>query len=83
MHTVEDLLHVRGGGDVVVCARGSGRRVAAVVEEVDVDSVLVVPRANGRDGGQGLLGFFPPWPEHAGAVVDDEDGVELAEEGVG
>lgn len=77
---MEYLAHIRRCRDIAVCAR-------AVVEEVDVDAVLVVLGADWRDRGNGFFCFGPAGfaavaRGHAAAVVDEEDRVEVAEEGV-
>lgn len=73
-HEVEQPPDFVGGTHVA-------RRVLRRVEEVHVDAVGVV---FGRDSGDGLeccAGVAPPREGvHAGGVVDDEDGVEGAEE---
>lgn len=53
-----------------------------MVQEVDVDSVFVVLGADWGDGGDGIGGFSPSTALHAGAVVYQEYGVEVAEEGI-
>ena len=74
---LENALDVGAGGDVLVFD------VVPVVEEEDVDAVGVVGGADRGYGGQGLRGFAPGAAGHAAAVVDEEDGVEGGEEGVG
>lgn len=53
------------------------------VQEVDVDAVFVVLGADRGDGGDGVRGAGPAGADHGAAVVDQEDGVEGGEEGVG
>ncbi len=76
-HGVEDPVDVRGLLDVVVFG------AVGLVEEVDVHAVGVVCGADGRDGFEGVRGFPPAASGHAAAVVDQKDGVERAQEGVG
>ena len=73
---VEDLLDLFGGSDIHVRVRVWG------VEEMDVDAVTVVLGANWSDGFEGVPGFVPFGAGHGAGVVDEEDGVEGAEEGV-
>lgn len=74
---VEDPLHLAWGRDVAVGG------VVFGVEEVDVYAVFVVGGADGRDGCQRGAGLAPVAAGHGAGVVDYEDGVEVAEEGVG
>lgn len=78
---VEDALDADGGGDVGVAA--GGILGVAMIEEIDVDAVGIVGGADGRDGTESCCGFAPASACHAAAVVDEEDGIELGEEGVG
>lgn len=48
-----------------------------MIEEVDIDSVVVVLCADWGNGCNGFFGFVPAGPGHAGAVVDEENGVEV------
>ena len=80
-HPAEEALDLVGVPDAAVPALGVG--AAARVEEVDVDAVNIVGGADRGDGAQGFLDFSPGAPGHGPAVVDQEDGVEGAEEGVG
>jgi len=58
--------------------------VGGRVEEENVDAVGVMGGADGGDGGEGRGGLGPGVvPGHGGGIVDEEDGVEGAEEGVG
>lgn len=52
-----------------------------MIEEVDVNAVGVVLGADGSDGGDGFLGLGPAGTAHAGAVIDEEDNVEVFEKG--
>jgi len=74
-HIVEDGLHVRRGGNILVLD------VVFFVQEVEVDAVGVVGGADGRDGLEGVARFAPAAAGHAAGVVDEEDGVEGGEEG--
>lgn len=54
-----------------------------MVEEVEVDAVGVVLGTYWCDGSKGRAGFLPRAAGHATGVVDQEDGVEGGEEGIG
>ena len=73
----EDPVDFGGVGDVAVF------RGVLSVEEEDIDAVSVVGGADGRDVLEGFLGLSPQRAGHGAGVVDQEDGVEAAEEGVG
>ena len=77
LDAVEDLFDFAGRGDVEVVRGIRG------VEEVDVDAVAVVLGADWGDGHEGVAGFAPFGAGHGAGVVDEEDGVEGGEEGVG
>lgn len=68
-------MHDAGGGDVGVAGR--------MVEEVDIDAVGVVRGTEGCDGSECCAGLLPEAAGHGSGVVDQQDGVEGAEEGVG
>ena len=77
LDAAKDIADFFRGPDIRVrsgCMRGDS---IAVVEEVDIDSILVMRRADRSDGSNGLLGFLPPWPGHARTVVHEEDSIEL------
>jgi hypothetical protein len=52
-----------------------------VIEEVDVNAIGVVLGADWGNGGDGLFSLGPAGTAHAGAIIDEEDGVEVFEEG--
>ena len=72
----EDLGHGGSVAHVAVGGPGGG------VEKVDVDPVGIVRGADGRDRFERGARLAPPAAGHAAGVVDEEDGVEGAEEGV-
>lgn len=76
-HRLEEVLHRCRGGDVGVAAVGGVR--VAVVEEVDVNAVRVVGCTDRGDGCECCRCFSPASSRHAAAVIDEEDGIELAE----
>ena len=53
-----------------------------MVEKADVDAVLVVLGADRCDGSERVGDFAPAGAGHAVRVIDENDGVELAKEGV-
>lgn len=80
-HVLEQALHGGRGGDVAIAAIWSVG--ISMVEEIHVDAVRIMGRADWRDRGKSVGGFSPGSAGHGAAVVDQEDGVEGAEEGVG
>ncbi len=78
---LQSVLDIVAGGGAAVGHVADVRR--PVVEEVDVDAVRVVARADGRDAAQQRVDFAPPLADHGARVVDQEDGVERGQEGEG
>lgn len=77
-----------GGSDVPVPPRCDALSWHAgvgglVVQEVEVNPVRVVRDDGGEESGEGLCGFAPGAPGHGSGIVDEEDGVEGGQEGVG
>jgi hypothetical protein len=70
------------GCDFGVAAKGSSAARIAVVQEVDIQAICVMGCADWRDGRESGLGFPPTPSSHAPAVVNEEDGVKLAEKRV-
>lgn len=83
----EDAVHSGDVFHIGVSARGLPLRLAGgvgrtVVQEIDIDTVGIVSGTDGGDGREGCLNFSPGPSHHAAAVVDEEDGVERAQEGI-
>lgn len=72
-HRIEDLSHSASSSDIVM------ERRVAMVEEVDVDAVSVVRRADWSDGLKCFASLAPKTACHGSAVVDEEDSVEGVE----
>lgn len=79
-HVLEQRLHRPRGRHVGVPAVSCLR--VAVVEEVDVETVGVVGGADRGDGRNRSGGLAPRPAGHGSAVVNEEEGVEGAQEGV-
>ena len=70
-------MHGAGQLDVLVMAR------LCSVEEVDVDAVLIVSGADRCDGFESGRALAPPSARHGAGVINEEDGIEPGEEGIG
>lgn len=82
---LEQPLDLAGVTDMEVSARGLGAGTdggGAVVQEVNVDTVWVVRRAERGDGAEGIADFSPRATGHGARVVDDKDGIEGGEESI-
>lgn len=55
----------------------------AVVEEIDVNSVSVMRRADWRDDAYGLGNFRPGAATHGSRVIDEKDGIKGGEKSIG
>jgi hypothetical protein len=82
---LEQLLDLAGVANLEVSARGLGAGTdsgGAVVQEVNVDTVWVVRRAERGDGAEGIADFSPRATGHGTRIVDDKDGIEGGEESI-
>lgn len=87
-HVLEHVLHRAHVRDVAVARACHAARLVPlvrrpVVQEVHVDTVVVVLHADRQDRHDRLLRLLPPVLRlHRQRVVDQEDGVEFLEEGI-
>jgi len=53
-----------------------------MIQKVNINAVSIVSSADRCDSAEGSRGLAPAAPSHTAAVIDQENGVELRQEGV-